>query len=163
MGWWYCSGPRRIQGCSLHDDTFLGSRVLLAEVSLWEALRRPWCAVSLGSPAPLCSQVAWMPGWDWQQLAWNERQKPKREGKERSHPFLPLPPLGLTFLVTGRRDRGDGMTAGWRDVKRQWELWGCRLKAFYLGTRRAKAQLTEDVTFFVFLSGTALAAPALGP
>lgn len=52
-----------------------------------------------------------MPGWDWQQLAWNELYKPKWEGKERSHPFLPLLPLGLTFLVTG-----------WRDVKRQWGL-----------------------------------------
>lgn len=68
------------------------------------------------------SQVAWMPGWDWQQLAWNELYKPKWEGKERSHPFLPLPPLGLTFLVTGWRDRGDSKTAGWRDVKRQWGL-----------------------------------------
>lgn len=145
MGW-YCSGPRGIQGCSLHDDTFLGSRVSLAEVSSWEALRRPWYAVSLDSLAVFCSQVAWMPGWDW-----TVQTKVGREGTLSPIPALSTPWSDLFGHWMERCEETVGTP------------WGCRLKAFYLGTRRAKAELTEDVTFFFFciLSGTALAAPAL--
>lgn len=78
-----------------------------------------------------------------------------QSGKECSHPFPPLPFLGLTFLVTGRRDRGDSEAAV--------VVGTLRMQAQSLGTRRAKAELTEDVTIFVFLSGAALAAPALEP
>lgn len=60
-----------------------------------------------------------------------------QSGKERSHPFPPLPWLGLTFLVTRRRDRGDSVVMG-----------TLRMQAQSLGTRRAKAELTEDVTIF---------------